>query len=85
MEDPESQDIHELTVVRIDVNHGTVNRQTAFYGDALQAASCAGHENIVQMLLDKGANINATAGVFGTAIEAASGNARVRQMLLHAL
>jgi hypothetical protein len=37
----------------------TVNAQGGRLGNALQAASYGGHENMVQMLLDRDANINA--------------------------
>lgn len=82
LEDPEPQKVHAHCFVRVDLNYGTVIHKTAFYGDALQAPSLMGHENIVQMLLDKGADINAVGGVYGTAVEAASGNRRIRQILL---
>jgi len=34
-----------------------VNAQDGYYGNALQAASLGGHEKIVQLLLEKGADI----------------------------
>ena len=36
-----------------------VNTRCGFYGSALQAAAFAGKEEIVGMLLDKGADVNA--------------------------
>ena len=36
-----------------------INAQGGHYGNALQAASSRGHNQIVQMLLDKGADVNA--------------------------
>ncbi|OCK87550.1 uncharacterized protein K441DRAFT_466880, partial [Cenococcum geophilum 1.58] len=42
-----------------------VNAQGGYYGNALQAASAQGHEQVVKLLLDKG-------GVYGNALRAAS-------------
>jgi ankyrin repeat protein len=42
------------------------------YGIALLAASAKGHEAIVQMLLNKGADVNAEGGYYGNALRAAS-------------
>ncbi len=52
--------------------------------DALQAASYRGHDQVMQMLLDKGADINAQGGEYGNALQAASygGHDQVVQMLL---
>jgi hypothetical protein len=36
-----------------------VNAQGGEYGNALQAASAGGHEQVVKTLLDKDANVNA--------------------------
>ncbi|KAH9225077.1 hypothetical protein K456DRAFT_1812498, partial [Colletotrichum gloeosporioides 23] len=54
------------------------------YGNALQAASEEGHDNIVQMLLDKGADVNAHGGDYGNALQAASsgGHNNLVQILL---
>lgn len=41
------------------------------HSNALQAASAEGHLEIVQLLLDKTANVNAR-GIYGNALEAAS-------------
>ena len=61
-----------------------VNALGAKYLHALQAASVAGHERIVQMLLDKGADINVQGGEHGTAFQAAVywGREDVVQILL---
>ena len=39
---------------------------------ALQAASSSGHENIVRLLLEKGADVNLQGGFYGSALQAAS-------------
>ncbi|KAL2071840.1 hypothetical protein VTL71DRAFT_13075 [Oculimacula yallundae] len=42
------------------------------YGTALQLAIVSRHESIVQLLLDKGADVNAKGGFYGNALQAAS-------------
>lgn len=42
------------------------------YGDALQAASSGGHQKIVRLLLERGADINANSGFHGNALQVAS-------------
>jgi ankyrin repeat protein len=61
-----------------------VNAQGGIYGNALQAASVEGNEEIVAMLLEKGTDINAQGGIYGNALQAASyeGNEKVVAMLL---
>ena len=49
-----------------------VNVQGGFFGNALQAASSEGHDKVVQMLLDAGADVNAQGGDYGNALQAAS-------------
>ena len=56
----------------------------SFLNNALQAASAGGHDKVVQMLLDKGADANAQGGRYSNALQAASakGYNKVVQMLL---
>lgn len=42
------------------------------YSNVLRAASARGHELIVELLLDKGAEVNAQGGNYGNALLAAS-------------
>ncbi|KAG2413226.1 hypothetical protein HFD88_002415 [Aspergillus terreus] len=62
----------------------TVDAPGGSYGHALQAASVNGHEKVVQMLLDRGADINAQGGVHNNALVAASylGHEKIVQILL---
>ena len=51
-----------------------INAQGGIYGNALQAASGGGYKEIVQLLLEKGADIHTQADNFGdNALQAASG------------
>ncbi|KAK1954643.1 ankyrin [Colletotrichum sublineola] len=54
------------------------------FDTALQAASGHGDRNIIQMLLDKGADVNAQGGLFGNALQAASfyGYKNIAQILI---
>jgi ankyrin repeat protein len=58
--------------------------QGRVYGTALQAAAVKGKEAIVEMLLEKGAYVNAQGGLFGTALQAAAaeGDEEIVAMLL---
>ncbi|KAK8115574.1 hypothetical protein PG984_012076 [Apiospora sp. TS-2023a] len=49
-----------------------LNAQGGYYGNALQAASSRGHEEIVKILLANGAELNTQGGVHGNALRAAS-------------
>jgi ankyrin repeat protein len=49
-----------------------VNAQGGDYGNALQAASAGGHEQIVKLLLKKGADVTAQGGHYNNALQAAS-------------
>ena len=74
-------------VARLLLSKGAdVNAQGGLYGNALQAASAAGHNPVVvQTLLDYGADVNAQGGYHENALQAASSvdnNPVVVQMLL---
>jgi ankyrin repeat domain-containing protein 50 len=60
------------------------NAQGGRYGNALQAASYEGHEKVVELLLDKGADVNAQGGKYDNALQAAShqGHDKVVELLL---
>lgn len=61
-----------------------INTDPRTWGPVLHMASFRGHDQIVHMLLDRGANINAPGGLFGNALRAASaeGHVKVVQALL---
>ncbi|EAQ89249.1 hypothetical protein CHGG_05868 [Chaetomium globosum CBS 148.51] len=62
-----------VTPAQILISKGAdVNGQGGFYGNALQAASSRGEQEIAKLLLDKGANVNAHGGFYGNALQAAS-------------
>jgi len=63
-----------------------INVQDEAYGNALQAASSRGHETVVRLLLDAGANVNAQGELYGNALQAASneGHETVVRLLLDA-
>ncbi|KAJ5513368.1 NACHT nucleoside triphosphatase [Penicillium fimorum] len=51
-----------------------INAQGGRYGNALQAASAKGDQEIVKLLLDNGADTNAQGGEYGNALQVASAN-----------
>ena len=55
-----------------------VNVQGGFYGNALQAASAYGHNQVVERLLTGGAGVNAQGGYYGNALQAASARAHAQ-------
>ena len=62
-----------------------VNAQGGEYGNALQAASQGGHQEIVKLLLNNGADFNAQGGEYGNALQAASrgGHQEIVKLLLN--
>lgn len=48
-----------------------IDVQGGNYGNALQAASAGGHKGIVQLLLDKDADVNTQGDQYGNALQAA--------------
>ena len=61
-----------------------VNATGGFHGNALRAASYQGHDKVVEILIDKGANVNLQGGIYGNALQVASykGHDKVVQILL---
>ena len=62
-----------------------INAPGGRYGNALQAASFSGHDIVVQMLLDRGADLNLQGGQYDYALQAAlfKGHDKVVQLLLN--
>ena len=58
---------HELVKVILFEEQADVNAQGGPYGNALQAASAKGKEEVVRMLLEKEADVNAQGGLYGNA------------------
>ena len=74
---------HMETVVLL-LDRGSVVTLGGNWGNALQAASHKGHDEIVKLLLDRGAQVNAHGGYYGYALQAAafSGTAKTVTLLL---
>ncbi|KAH0402552.1 purine and uridine phosphorylase, partial [Aureobasidium melanogenum] len=70
-------------IAREDIGTDT-DAQSELHSIALSAASWKGRDNIVQMLLDKGVDVNIKVGQYGSALQAASeaGHAKIVKMLL---
>jgi len=62
-----------------------IGKYKSDYGTTLHAASAGGHEKIVQILLNKKADVNVQGGAYGTALAAASlgGHEKIVQILLN--
>ncbi|KAK4450964.1 hypothetical protein QBC34DRAFT_493465 [Podospora aff. communis PSN243] len=62
----------------------SINGEGGTCGSALQAASCAGREDVVRILLSHGAEVNAESGYFGSPLQAAAaaGHKGVVELLL---
>jgi len=56
--------------------------QGGHYGNALQAASSGGHDKVVRMLMDVGADVNAQGERYGNALQAASSKGHDKQPAL---
>ena len=65
-------------------SRSVTGRRGRDYGTILQAASFGGHKEVVQMLLEKGAEVNVQGGFYGNALQAASagGHETIVQILL---
>ena len=61
-----------------------INAKGGDLRNALQAASYSGHDHVIQILLDGGADVNAVGGWYGNALQAASykGHTQIVQLLL---
>jgi hypothetical protein len=51
---------------------GDVHMQGGKYGNALQAASLGGHNELVHILLNAGGDVNMQGGMFDNALQATS-------------
>ncbi|KAJ7500110.1 ankyrin repeat-containing domain protein, partial [Mycena latifolia] len=74
-------------IVRFLIKNGAdVNAQGGYFGNALQAASCKGTPETIQILLDAGAAVSAQGGKYGNALQAASykGTPETVQILINA-
>lgn len=62
------------------------NTYVEFYGEALRNASWRGYEKVVEILLARGAEVNAQGAFYGNALQAASerGYEKMVEMLLAA-
>lgn len=55
-------------------NGADVNAQGGEYDNALQAACCRGHIEVVKWLVENGVEVNAQGGHYGNALQAACGS-----------
>src|SRR5437773_163750 len=81
---------HDTLFLFMNESHRKINREWSFFLDKGAQASRNGHERVVRVLLEAGADVNAAAGrggIFsGTALQGASrnGHERVVRVLLEA-
>ncbi|KAF2440363.1 HET-domain-containing protein, partial [Karstenula rhodostoma CBS 690.94] len=84
LSDPDWPGLSTITKTLLDQGVD-INAQGGAFGNALQAASLEGHEDVVRILLDdKTTDVNTQGGYYGNALQAASleGHEKVVQMLL---
>ncbi|KIL62335.1 hypothetical protein M378DRAFT_53540, partial [Amanita muscaria Koide BX008] len=69
---------------KVNARNYSLTSQGGFYCYALQVASHKGAKEIVELLLEKGANVNAQGGFYGNALQAAScqGSKEIVELLL---
>ncbi|KAH0556000.1 hypothetical protein GP486_006055, partial [Trichoglossum hirsutum] len=75
--------LHSAVQMLLDQG-ANVNVQSGKYGNALQAASSEGHEQIAKLLLKNGADVSVRGGYYGNALQAASskGHEQIVKLLL---
>ncbi|KAJ5588763.1 hypothetical protein N7537_011441 [Penicillium hordei] len=74
------QEVHAI----LSVDKSDVNRPDGTKSYPVMWASSNGHDRIVELLLERGANVNAQGGLYGNALQAAcsGGHDKIAQMLL---